>query len=50
MKEMQEKLAPIFKDEGVQLVLLFGSLPSGKAHGQSDIDLAFLFDRPADIL
>ncbi len=50
MKEIAERLATIFKDEGLQLVLLFGSLPSGKAHKQSDIDLAFLFDRPANVL
>ncbi len=50
MKEIRERLAPIFKDERLQLVLLFGSFPLGKTHKQSDIDLAFLFDKPVDIL
>lgn len=50
VKEISERLSPIFKEEGLQLVLLFGSLSSGKGHGQSDIDLAFLFDRPVNIL
>jgi predicted nucleotidyltransferase len=30
--------------------LLFGSALTGAVHKKSDIDLAFLFDRPVDIL
>lgn len=41
---------PVFKEQGTELVLLFGSAVSGTTHKRSDIDLAFLFDRPADIL
>lgn len=48
--EITDRLAPIFKDEGLKLALLFGSVVSGKARRQSDIDLAFLFDSPVDIL
>jgi predicted nucleotidyltransferase len=48
--EIKEKLAPLFREEGLQLVLVFGSMASGKAHEKSDIDLAFLFDKPQDIL
>ncbi len=48
--EIREKLAPLLKEENLQLVLLFGSAASGKMHKQSDIDLAFLFDGPVDIL
>ncbi len=50
VKEISERLAPLFKEEELQLVLLFGSLPSGRLHRQSDIDLAFLFNRPVNIL
>ncbi|MFH0933132.1 MAG: nucleotidyltransferase domain-containing protein [Nitrospirota bacterium] len=50
IEEIRNRLAPIFKDEGLKLALLFGSAVLGKVHNQSDIDLAFLFDRPADIL
>ena len=50
VKEIKEKLPPLFEEEGLQLVLLFGSMASGKAHGRSDIDLGFLFDEPQDIL
>lgn len=50
VKEIKEKLTPLFEEEGLQLVLLFGSMASGKAHGRSDIDLGFLFDKPQDIL
>jgi predicted nucleotidyltransferase len=50
-EEIKEKLAPLFKDKDLQLALLFGSTVSGKFKKQrSDVDLAFLFDRPADIL
>lgn len=41
---------PVFKEQRTELVLLFGSAVSGTTHKRSDIDLAFLFDRPADIL
>ena len=47
---IRERLSPIFKREGLRLALLFGSAASGKAHKRSDIDLAFLFDKPIDIL
>jgi predicted nucleotidyltransferase len=47
---IKDTLSPLFKDKGVKLVLLFGSAVLGKVHKQSDIDLAFLFDGPVDIL
>ena len=50
IEELRERLTPIFKEEGLQLIFLFGSAVSGKVHKQSDIDLAFLFDKPVDIL
>jgi predicted nucleotidyltransferase len=50
VEEIRNRLVPIFKDEGLKLVLLFGSAVLGKIHKQSDIDLAFLFDKPVDIL
>lgn len=48
--EISNRLNPLFKDKGIQLVLLFGSVATGKMHKRSDIDLAFLFDKPVDIL
>lgn len=48
--EIKEKLTPLFTEEGLQLVLLFGSVVSGRARKESDIDLAFLYDEPLDIL
>jgi len=48
--EIRERLTPLFQDNGLQLVLLFGSVAAGKVHKKSDVDLAFLFDRPVDIL
>ncbi|OQZ00787.1 MAG: hypothetical protein B6D35_05450 [Candidatus Brocadia sp. UTAMX2] len=50
IEEIRKGLFPLFQDKGLRLVLLFGSAASGKMHKKSDIDLAFLFDKPADIL
>ncbi len=50
IEEIRNKLLPLFRDTRLRLVLLFGSSVSGKIHKRSDIDLAFLFDKPADIL
>jgi len=49
-REIRDKLNPLFLEEGLKLVLLFGSIARGKVHEKSDIDLAFLFDEPVDIL
>jgi predicted nucleotidyltransferase len=50
-EEIKQRLAPLLKDKELQLVLIFGSTVTGKVRKQqSDIDLAFLFDKPADIL
>jgi predicted nucleotidyltransferase len=50
-EEIKEKLAPLFKDGELQLALVFGSRVSSRfREKRSDIDLAFLFDKPADIL
>lgn len=50
IEEIKGRIEPLFDDEGLRLVLLFGSLASGTVHKKSDIDIAFLFDRPVDIL
>ncbi|MGQ9647616.1 MAG: type VII toxin-antitoxin system MntA family adenylyltransferase antitoxin [Thermodesulfobacteriota bacterium] len=50
-EEIKERLAPLFKDKELQLASVFGSAVSGELKKQrSDIDLAFLFDKPVDIL
>jgi len=48
--EIKERLAPIFADRGLKLVLIFGSVVSGATHKRSDIDIAFLFEGSVDIL
>ena len=48
--EIKAKLAPLFTEEGLQLVLLFGSQSSGQVHPQSDIDLGFLYNEAVDLL
>lgn len=50
VEEIREGLVPVLKEDGLQILLLFGSTVSGNTHKKSDIDLAFLFDRPVDIL
>ena len=48
--EIKERLTPLFGDESLQLVLLFGSALTGNMHKGSDIDLAFLYDKPIDVV
>ena len=50
VEEIRERLTPLFHDEELRLVLLFGSVATGGVHRRSDIDLAFLYDRPVDLL
>lgn len=49
-KEIKNRLSPLFEGKGLQLVILFGSAASGKTHRNSDIDIAFLFEKSVDIL
>lgn len=49
-EEIRDRLSPLFKEEGLELILLFGSVIKGDIHKRSDIDLAFQFDKPIDIL
>lgn len=50
LEKIQQRLAPLFSEDGLKLVLLFGSVASGAIHKRSDIDLAFLYDRPVDTI
>ncbi len=47
---LKERLVPLMEEKDLRLIVAFGSLASGKVHGRSDIDLAFLFDGPVDLL
>jgi len=48
--EIKERLTPLFEDESLQLVLLFGSALTRNIHKGSDIDLAFLYDKTVDVV
>jgi predicted nucleotidyltransferase len=48
--EVKARLAPLFNEEALQFVLLYGSQSSRQVHPESDIDLGFLYDEPVDIL
>ena len=50
IEEIRERLFPFYKESDLRLIVLFGSALTGASHKKSDIDLAFLFDRPVDIL
>jgi predicted nucleotidyltransferase len=50
VEAIREGLAPLFCEETLKLVILFGSTASGKTHRKSDIDLAFLYTTPIDRL
>jgi predicted nucleotidyltransferase len=49
-EEIRGRLTPLLSEERLQFVLLFGSSAHGRMHKRSDIDLAFMFEGPADIL
>jgi len=44
------RLSPLLEEKRLRLVILFGSAASGKTHRNSDIDIAFLFEKSVDIL
>jgi predicted nucleotidyltransferase len=48
--EIKKRLAPLHADKALELVVLFGSAAEGRLHKGSDIDIGFLFDRPADLV
>jgi predicted nucleotidyltransferase len=48
--DIKDRLIPLFRKKGLQLVLLFGSMAKGSVHRKSDIDLGFLFDEPVDVV
>lgn len=50
IEEIKDRLKPLFQDEHLQLLLIFGSFVHEKVHKKSDIDLAFLYDRPVNII
>jgi predicted nucleotidyltransferase len=49
-EEIRERLTPLLSDVKLQFALLFGSSAQGRMHTRSDIDLAFMFESPTDIL
>ncbi len=50
ISDIKDRLAPLFDDEALSLIILFGSIASGTVHAQSDVDIAFLYDSKVDIL
>ncbi len=48
--ELKERLAPLFRFPGIQLVVLFGSAASGALRADSDLDLAILGDHALDVV
>ena len=47
---MKSLAAAIAEENGLSLVLLFGSQATGKTHKESDIDVAYLSDKPLDLM
>jgi len=50
IEDIRNRLEPLHHDTGLQLIVLFGSLAKGQGNRRSDIDLAFLYDAPCDIV
>ena len=48
--DIKKNLSPLFQEKELQLALLFGSIVRGGTHSYSDIDLAFLYDTPIDVI
>lgn len=40
----------MFGEKGLRMVLVFGSVVTGKMHKRSDVDIAFLFESRVDII
>jgi predicted nucleotidyltransferase len=49
-EEVGERLRPLFEDESVRLVVLFGSLACGEGEGAGDIDIAVGTDDGLDVI
>jgi len=49
-RELEERLAPLYRRPDIQLVILFGSAAKGLTHSRSDIDLAILGSSPLDFI
>jgi predicted nucleotidyltransferase len=50
LDNIRQRLSSLLEDKTLQFILLFGSHAQGKAHGQSDMDIGFLFDTPVDVV
>lgn len=50
IEEIRKNLEPLYAEEGTELVMVFGSVASGTVHRRSDLDIAFLCDKPIDLL
>lgn len=48
--DIRERLAPLFADPDIDLVILFGSVAEGVAHADSDLDLAVRGQQPLDLV
>jgi len=49
-EEVAERLRPLFEDESIRLVILFGSLAGGEGEGAGDIDIAVGADDGLDVI
>jgi len=50
IEDIRNRLEPLHHDTGLQLIVLFGSLAKGRRNIRSDMDLAFLYSVPFDIV
>lgn len=48
--DIRERLAPLFADPGIDLVILFGSVAEGVARADSDLDIAVRGRQPLDLV
>jgi predicted nucleotidyltransferase len=48
--QLRERLAPLFADEKIEMVILFGSMATGAARAESDVDVAIRGTGPLDLV
>ena len=50
IENIKPKIAKLAEKYGLSLVLLFGSQATGKTHPRSDVDIAYLSEKPVDLM
>lgn len=50
LDKLRERLEPLFNEQSIHLIAVFGSVATATTHRRSDIDIAVLAGQPVDIV